>query len=81
MRNTIMERSRRRLLSSTTPPRLGTNTMYPVKHLVVTGELTTGFKFYGPFESVPKAGQWAVANLKDGLPYRIHNLFEVKDEV
>jgi len=56
-----------------------THTVYPLKYIVVTGELTTGFQFYGPFESVAKAGQWATSQLKVGDFYRVHNLHEVRD--
>jgi hypothetical protein len=55
-----------------------TNTVYPIKYMVVTGELTTGFVFYGPFDSLSKAGQWATYNLKDGLPHRVHSIFDVR---
>ncbi len=57
-----------------------TNTVYSVKHMVVTGELTTGFQFYGLFDTVERAGQWATHNLKPGTPYRVHNMSDVRSE-
>lgn len=54
------------------------HTVYPVKYLLVTGELTTGFQFYGPFDSVAAAGQWATVNLKPGTPHRVHNMSDVR---
>lgn len=56
-----------------------THTIYPTKYLLVTGELTTGFDFYGPFDSVEKAGRWATDNLKAGEFHRVHNMYEVRD--
>ena len=53
------------------------NTVYPVKHMLVTGELTTGFQFYGPFDTVAKAGQWATDNLRPGTAHRVHDIFYV----
>lgn len=57
-----------------------THTVYPTKHLLVTGELTTGFKFYGPFDTVEKAGRWATDNLKEGEFHRVHNMYDVRIE-
>jgi hypothetical protein len=48
--------------------------------MLVTGELTTGFMFYGPFDTMDKAGQWATANLKPGTFHRVHNIIDVRDE-
>ncbi len=56
-----------------------THTVFPVKHMVVTGELTTGFRFYGPFDTLTAAGRWATANLKPGTPHRVHDMFDVRD--
>ncbi len=56
-----------------------TNTIYPVRYMVVTGELPTGFTFYGPFETTARADQWATINLKAGAFYRVHNMFDVRD--
>lgn len=74
-----MVRGRRRLLAGGSgrpadPSGRTTHIVYPVKHILVTGELTTGFQFYGPFDTVAGAGQWATDNLKDGLPRRIHDI-------
>jgi len=55
-----------------------TNTVYPIRYMVVTGELTTGFQFYGPFNTVAAAGQWATTNLKVGTLHRVHNIFDVR---
>lgn len=57
-----------------------THTVYPTKHLLVTGELTTGFEFYGPFDTVEKAGRWATDNLKKGEFHRVHNMHDVRIE-
>lgn len=57
-----------------------THTVYSTKYLLVTGELTTGFQFYGPFNSVAAAGQWATANLTAGTSHRVHNMFDVRDD-
>jgi len=59
--------------------RLRSHTVYPQKWMVVTGGLSMGFKFYGPFENAAKANLWADANLKDGDLYRIYTLNEVRD--
>lgn len=58
-----------------------TNTVYPIRYMVVTGELPTGFLFYGPFETTIRADRWATLNLKTGTFYRVHNMFDVRDEV
>lgn len=55
-----------------------THVTYPLKYLLITGELTTGFRFYGPFDSVEKAGRWATDNLKVGEFHRIHDLCDVR---
>jgi len=55
------------------------HTVYPIKYMVVTGELTTGFTFYGPFETINKAGQWATTNLKSGTFHRVHNMYDVRN--
>jgi hypothetical protein len=34
------------------------------KHIVVTGNLMTGFKFYGPFDDFDAADEWAATNLE-----------------
>ncbi len=57
-----------------------TNTVYPIKYMVVTGELTTGFVFYGPFDSVAATERWATHNLKRGTPHRVHNMFDVRND-
>ncbi len=57
-----------------------TNTVYPVKYMVVTGELPTGFIFYGPFETTARADRWARLNLRSDTFYRVHNMFDVKDD-
>lgn len=54
--------------------------VYPIRYLVVTGELTTGFQFYGPFNTRDAAGQWATGNLKSGLPHRVHDMFDVRND-
>jgi hypothetical protein len=46
--------------------------------MVVTGELTVGFQFYGPFDTVAEAGQWASANIKEGTPRRVHDFHDVR---
>jgi len=43
-----------------------THTVYPIKYMVATGDLVSGFYFYGPFETVDKADQWATRNLEVG---------------
>ena len=48
-------------------------------YMVVTGEITTGFHFYGPFKTRDKAGQWANENFKEGTFHRVHTLHHVKD--
>ena len=53
------------------------HTVYPIKYMVVTGELTTGFTFYGPFDTMDKAGQWATANLRAGTFHRVHTMYDV----
>jgi hypothetical protein len=56
------------------------HTVYPIKYLLVTGDLTTGFQFYGPFATVASAGQWATRNLKPGTPHRVHNMYDVRED-
>ena len=50
------------------------------QYMLVTGELTTGFHFYGPFKSRDKVGQWAQENLRDDTFYRVHIIHGVRDE-
>jgi len=54
------------------------HTIYPVKYMVVTGDLTTGFQFYGPFDTVEKAEEWAAHGLKVGV-WNLLQLFNVRD--
>jgi len=54
-----------------------THTVYPIKYMVVTGELTSGFIFYGPFDSMDVARQWAGSNLRTDTFYRVHNMHDV----
>lgn len=78
-------RGRRRLLAGGSgrpadPSGRTTHTMYPVKHILVTGELTTGFQFYGPFDTVAEAGQWATYNLRPGTAHRVHDMYYIGGE-
>ena len=57
---------------------LKTHISYPVKYLLATGELTTGFTSYGPFDGSRKAYQWAEANLKVGEYCRVVTMNEVR---
>lgn len=43
---------------------LKTHTVYPVRFMVVVGELHDGFRMYGGFESFEKAQTWAQENMK-----------------
>lgn len=56
------------------------HTVYPVKFMVVTGELTTGFEFYGLFDTVDKAEKWAATSIKVGTVFRIHNMSDVRND-
>lgn len=79
----MMVRQRRRLLAAgegrpANPDGRISRTVYPVNHLLVTGALTTGFIFYGPFDTVAEAGQWATDNLRAGEFYRVHDIQHVR---
>lgn len=54
------------------------HTMLKTSYILVTGELTLGFTFYGPFDDPAKAGQWAAKNLKNGVFYRTHQLQDIR---
>lgn len=58
-----------------------THTVYPTKYMVVTGELTTGFQFYGMFDNAAVAGRWATLNIKGNAPYRVHNMHDVEGRI
>jgi hypothetical protein len=45
----------------------------------VTGEMTTGYTFFGPFKGLAAARQWAIDNLKDSTVYRVHDIHRVKE--
>ncbi len=60
------------------PIELKTHVVYPIKCLVVTGELDTGFTFFGPFDGLRAAGEWATRNLRTNIPYRVHNFYDVR---
>ncbi len=55
-----------------------THTVYPVKCLLVTGDLMSGFKFYGSFDSKEKARQWAGDHLRKEAPYLLHDILDVR---
>jgi len=57
-----------------------TNTVYPVKYLVVAGGLPSGFTFYGPFDNVNTACQWAAGNLKKGTRFDPLPFFDVRND-
>lgn len=59
---------------------LSSHTVYPVKYMVATGNLTTGFDFYGPFATMVAANLWVTANLKVGTSIRVHAIFDVRDQ-
>ena len=46
--------------------------------VLITGELTLGFTFYGPFDTRVAAGEWAQANLKAGVFHRVHAMQDVR---
>ena len=49
-------------------------TVLKVQYMVVTGELTTGLAFYGPFPAHETANKWALDNLKGNVAYEIHDI-------
>lgn len=56
------------------------HTVYPVKFLVTTGSLETGFTFYGPFDHPTTAREWAKENLTEDTSFSVYNLQNVKDK-
>ncbi len=56
-----------------------THTVYPVKFLVTTGSLESGFTFYGPFDHPTTAREWARTNLMMDTPFSVFNLQNVGD--
>jgi hypothetical protein len=34
-------------------------------HIIVTGDVVNGLRFYGPFDSADDAGDWAAEELKE----------------
>ncbi len=60
------------------PAALKTHVSYPVKYLLVTGSLTTGFTFYGPFGTPHAASSWAEANIKAGEFCNVIDMKEVR---
>jgi len=55
-----------------------THTVFPIKYMVGTGELTRGFTFYGPFKTGDDANEWARLNLKTSTEYHVHKLVDVR---
>ncbi len=58
-----------------------THTVYPVKYMVVVGDLNSGFQFYGPFKDVHAADKWATDNLRVGMRCNVYPLFDVREDV
>jgi hypothetical protein len=56
------------------------HTVYPVKYFVGVGDLSTGYKFYGPFKEDRLAEQWAHLNVKSGRAYRVYPMFDVRED-
>ena len=59
-----------------------THTVYPVKYMVAVGGLTTGFAFYGPFDTDERAATWARHNInfKHSTSYQVYPMFDVRDD-
>ena len=55
-----------------------TRIAYPLKYLVITGDLTNGFDFYGSFDTTSEADRWASSNLKKSIVYKIYPLKHVR---
>ncbi len=60
------------------PLGLKTHVVYPLKYLVVIGELNTGLTFFGPFDGQADAGRWATENLRTDVPYRVYTMHNVE---
>ena len=58
-----------------------TSTVYPIKYMVVLGDMERGFTFYGPFVTIDRAHKWAILNLRTGTPHDIHRMYDVGDKV
>ncbi len=56
------------------------HTTLKTSYLLVTGELSRGFTFYGPFNTPADAGKWAAGNLKKDVFYLLHDLQNVRIE-
>ncbi len=61
-----------------TNPHLRTHTTYPKVYMVAVGDLSEGFKFYGPFKDATLALDWALDNFKVGEGLQIHPMYHVR---
>lgn len=57
-----------------------THTVYPVRYMVAVGSLSKGFQFYGPFTEDKGAARWGYNNIKRGVEYRVHPIFDVRED-
>ena len=57
-----------------------TNTVYAKQYMVIVGTLGQGFEFYGPFDTVAKAAEWAGDNLHTGVYVNVEEFHNVRDD-
>jgi len=57
---------------------LKTHIVYRPSYIVVTGNLSAGFSFYGPFDGILKAEKWVEENLKAGEWWQVHIMSNVR---
>jgi hypothetical protein len=60
-------------------PAQKTHVMYPLRFMVVTGNLPTGFRFYGMFDTHSEAQNWVDKNLRSELLASIHSIRKVRE--
>lgn len=57
---------------------LRTHTTYPKVYVVAVGDLSEGYKFFGPFKCVETAMKWAFVNLKVGESVQVYSMSHVR---
>lgn len=63
-------------------PRVGlaSRIIPPVRFMVVAGSLGEGLSFYGPFDYVAAAREWATLNMDDSCPREFIPLHYIRSE-
>lgn len=75
---TLSEGRKKSVEKSQVDRHLRTHTSYSKVYIVVVGDMTEGFEFYGPFSDARAAMSWAVANFKVGEGLQIYPMNHVR---